>query len=140
MISRWFKSNPKQTGILYFDGVCSLCNKFINFLMVADKGNSLQYSPLQGKTAEKNLDSVYLDKLDTIVYQEAGKFYSESDAVIRAVSGMGGIWKFVLLIKLIPKFIRNPIYRFVAKNRFQWFGKKDACRIPTPEERGKILI
>lgn len=108
--------------------------------MSEDKNDTLQYAPLQGTTAKGNLDPKFLQNLSTVVYQENGKTYSELTAVVKAISSLGGIWKLALIFRFIPDFIGNRIYRFVATNRYKWFGKRDTCRMPTPKERNKILL
>lgn len=137
--SRWLKSKPKNTGILFFDGVCSMCNGLINFMMSEDRNHALRYAPLQGETAKDNVATEYLDNMNSIVYQENGKTYIESDGVIQALAAMGGTYKLALVFKVVPKYIRNKIYRVISKNRYKWFGKKDQCRMPTSEEREKLL-
>ena len=122
--SNWIKAKPKQTGIVYFDGVCGMCNSFINFLISEDKSDTLQYAPLQGATAKDNVDPKFLQNLSTVVYQENGKTFSELNAIIKAVSSLGGIWKLTLIFRLVPNFIGNRIYQFVSANRYKWFGKK----------------
>jgi len=139
MANNWLKANDKNTGLLYFDGVCGLCNKLVDFLISRDQANTLQFAPLQGETAKANLDAKYLEDLTTIVYQEKGNTYTESTAVLKAVSGMGGLWKFVNVFKVIPRFIRDRVYRFIGAHRMKWFGQKDVCRMPTAEDRNKIL-
>lgn len=137
--SRWFEAKPKHSGIVYFDGVCGMCNTFINFLLSEDQKATLQYAPLQGDTAKSNIDSKYSSDLNTVVYQEGDKVYSELDAILKSVASIGGIWRLVLVLRIVPNFIGNRVYRFVSMNRYQWFGKKEDCRMPTPEERERIL-
>lgn len=108
--------------------------------MSQDQNETLQYAPLQGVTAKENLDPSFLQNLNTVVYQENGKTYSEFEAIIKAISSIGGIWKLALIFRIIPDFIGNKVYQLVATNRYKWFGKRDACRMPTPEERNKILL
>lgn len=136
----WLKSKPKHTGIVYFDGVCAMCNGFINFLISEDKNNTLRYAPLQGSTAKTNVESHYLNNLNTVIYQENGKTYSEIDAILKAVTSLGGIWRLAGIFRIIPKIISNAIYKFISSNRYKWFGKKEICRMPSPEEREKILL
>ena len=138
--SRWLKPKAKHTGIVYFDGVCGMCNTFIDFLLTQDQNATLRFAPLQGDTAEQNVESKYLKDLNTVVYQEGGKTYSELQAILKSLSSLGGIWKLVVIFRLLPDFIGNSVYRFVSRNRYQWFGKKDACRMPTAEERERILV
>lgn len=137
--SDWLKAKPKQSGILFFDGVCAMCNGLVTFMMAEDHNETLRFTALQGETAADMLDKEYLENLNTIVYVEGNKTYTQSSAIIRAVSSLGGIFRLVLIIKIIPKFVRDKVYNFIAANRYAWFGKKDACRIATKEERDKIL-
>ncbi len=137
---RWLKPKAKHTGIVYFDGVCGMCNTFIDFLLTQDQNATLRFAPLQGETAVQNVESKYLKDLNTVVYQEGGKTYSELQAILKSLSSLGGIWKLVVIFRLLPDFIGNSVYRFVSRNRYQWFGKKDACRMPTAEERERILV
>lgn len=137
--SNWLKPKAKQSGLLFFDGVCSMCNGLINFMMSEDKNQVLRYAPLQGETAQENLSAKYLEDINTIVYKQGNKIYTESNGVIHALASMGGIYKLVLIFKIIPKPIRDNVYAFISKNRYKWFGKKDVCRMPTPEERDKLL-
>lgn len=137
--SEWLKPKPAKSGILFFDGVCGMCNGLINFLMSEDKNHALRYAPLQGETAKDKVSADYLENLNSIVYQEADKVYTESDGIIHALAAMGGIYKLALGFKLVPKFLRNSIYKVISKNRYKWFGKKEQCRMPTLEEREKLL-
>ena len=137
--SEWLKPKAKHSGLLFFDGVCSVCNGLIDFMMTEDRNNALRFASLQGETAKGIVDSIYLEQLSSIVYKEGDKIYTESDAIIKASVAMGGIYKLAYLFKIIPKFLRDKVYTYIAANRYKWFGKKDACRMPTPEEREKIL-
>lgn len=125
--------------IVFFDGICSLCNRFVDFLSKRDKKEQLKYSSLQGKTALTKVPDELREQLKTIVFYKNGELLYESDAAIEIISVLGGIWKLSLILKVFPKFIRNPIYRVIARNRYKWFGKRDTCRMPTPNERLKIL-
>jgi len=135
----WFAAKPKHTGIVYFDGVCGMCNSFIDFLIRRDKGESLQFASLQGETAKKNLEDKYLKNLNTVVYQEGGIIYFELDAIIRSLASIGGVWKLISVFRIVPSFIGNGLYRLISRNRYKWFGRRDVCRMPTTAERGRIL-
>jgi predicted DCC family thiol-disulfide oxidoreductase YuxK len=137
--SRWLPAKPKEYGILFFDGVCSVCNGFIDFLMSADVGHTLRFAAIQGQTAKSKLSPELITNLDTLALHTDDKIYTRTDAVIRSLSAMGGIWKILIILLVVPKFIRDSIYRFFAKNRYKWFDKKETCRMPTQEERNKIL-
>jgi predicted DCC family thiol-disulfide oxidoreductase YuxK len=139
ILFKWFDPQPKHSGIVYFDGICAVCNGFIDFLISKDFNHSLQYAALQGETAKGNLKKELYNNIDSLIFQTDKKIYTRSNAALMALSSIGGFWKFVIWLKLIPRFIRDPIYNIIAKNRYSWFEKRDVCRIPTESEKGKIL-
>lgn len=122
--------------ILFFDGVCNLCNGFVDFLI--RRGASISYAPLQGSTAAKLLPADKL-RLETVVLWENGKVSDKSDAAIRVISALPGFWKIFVLARIFPRFIRDGVYDLVASNRYSLFGKRESCRLPTPEERKLFL-
>lgn len=129
-----------KNAVVYFDGVCGLCNGFIDFVMSVDKNGIFKFSPLQSDYAKANLSPEFTSDLKTIVVQINGQTFSKSSAVIAVLSELGGIWKIALLGKILPIFIANKAYDLVAKNRYNLFGKKETCRLPTPEERAKFIL
>lgn len=125
--------------IIYFDGVCTLCNATGDFVIKRDTQNLFHFTSLQGITAQKNLPAQDLG-LSSIVYVEDETIYRQSAAILAIFKQLGGIYKILALIGLaIPAFIRDALYNFIAKNRYQFFGKKDTCRLPTAQERQKFL-
>jgi predicted DCC family thiol-disulfide oxidoreductase YuxK len=132
-------SNNSGLPIVYFDGVCGLCNHFIDFLVRVDKKNKLLYAPLQGETAIKNLGINPEKELDTVIFQNARGIYIKSGAALRILYTVGGFWKIFIVLLMVPAFVRNFFYDVIASNRYKWFGKKETCRIPTKEERAKFL-
>jgi predicted DCC family thiol-disulfide oxidoreductase YuxK len=136
----WLKptrTNATQNFVL-FDGVCGLCNFFIDFLLNHDKEDVLLYAPLQGETAKQFVANIDPENLETVVFNSNGKTYTKSDAVIEILQSIGGIWRLAVIFKVVPKSIRDAVYSYVAKNRLSWFGKKETCRMPTEKERGKL--
>lgn len=129
--------------IIFFDGVCGLCDGFVNFLIHQDRLALLKFAPLQGKTASFKILSRYQIEMNTIVYCDSNGIYEKSDAIIQIFSGPLSknniLWKLTLLFKLIPRFFRNIIYDWVSKNRYQWFGKLKACQIPDPQLKSRFL-
>lgn len=126
--------------VVFFDGVCGLCNRFIDFLMVEDAGRVLRYAPLQGETAASRLPAGDRDNLATLVYADEAGLHRRSDAVVRILHRIGGIWRPVSwMLRLIPPLAREAGYRLVAGHRYRIFGKRDTCRLPTAEERGRVL-
>ncbi|MEQ1723449.1 MAG: DCC1-like thiol-disulfide oxidoreductase family protein [Pseudobdellovibrio sp.] len=125
--------------IIFFDGICLLCNSFVNYVFNNDNKHQFKYSALQSKTAFDLLPQSDL-KLDSIVYFEDNKTYKRSTAVLRIMFHLGGAWPLIsVTLAIIPTPIRDFIYNFVAKNRYQVFGKSETCRLPTPEEKQYFL-
>ncbi len=125
--------------IVFFDGVCGLCNSFVDFLLRIDKKKKLLFAPLQGKTAAEFQISAGSQDLKTVLFYSQGKLYSKSDAVIEIFKRLGGIWSISVAGRLIPQKIRNYIYDYVARNRLRWFGQKTTCRMPSENEKGRLL-
>ena len=126
--------------ILFFDGVCGLCNWSVDFVLKRDAAGCFQFSPLQGDTAKALLTPAEVQDLDSVVLWIAGKSYRKSAAAVRVLWGLGPFWMVVgVLLWFVPLPLRNLGYTIVAKNRYRWFGKKETCRIPSPEERIRFL-
>lgn len=123
--------------IIFFDGVCLVCNKFVNFVMKRDQGYFL-FAPLQGETARKILDQRFLE-LKTIVLYEKNTAYVKSQAVIKIASHLGWNWSLFQLFRLIPKKILNFFYDYFSRHRYRWFGKAQECKIPTKEILARFL-
>jgi len=128
-----------QNNILFFDGVCGLCNKSVDFLIRIDKKKRILYAPLQGETAKIQLPPNAIQSLDSIVFQQNGKLYTKSDAALKVLYTLGGSWKLSGILFILPKVVRDVFYSFIARYRYVWFGKKETCRIPTKEERDLFL-
>ena len=126
--------------ILFFDGVCGLCNHTIDFLIRHDRQRVFRYAPLQGATAEHLLDSNVVRELNTFVYFSEHGEYRRSAAIVRMLWKLGGIWKIAsAMLWIIPLPLRDLGYRGVSAMRYRLFGKKEVCRIPTQDERVLFL-
>lgn len=130
----------KKHGIILFDGVCNMCNGFVQRIIAEDKNDFFRFASLQSE-AGLNLLKPYPDlkNLKTIVYLEDGKVFTKSSAALKIASHLTGSWKLLTIGYILPKFIRDGIYNLVAKNRYKWFGKKEQCMVPTPELKAKFL-
>ncbi|HWU43532.1 MAG TPA: DCC1-like thiol-disulfide oxidoreductase family protein [Bdellovibrio sp.] len=126
-------------NVIFFDGICHLCNGFVDAVILRDKTHFFKFAPLQGTTAEQLLPLKDRQDFETIIYYESGKLYYRSTAVLKILSGLGGIYRLSAIFWIIPASIRDFFYRIVAKNRYAWFGQRDFCRLPTPEERDYLL-
>jgi predicted DCC family thiol-disulfide oxidoreductase YuxK len=132
--------------IVLYDGVCGLCNRLVQFLLQRDKQDRLRYAALQSDFAVKVLERHGLDPkdLDTVHvilnYQEPDeRVLARSDAILTVVSQLGGIWKAAALGKVVPRPIRDLVYKLVAENRYRMFGKFETCMLPEPRHRTKFL-
>lgn len=124
--------------VVFFDGICGLCNHFIDFLFRHDSKKCLRFSPLQGQFIKTSLASPLSDA-ETIVLLKGNKVFTKSRAVIESVAALGGIWILVRAIYIFPSGIRDLIYDKVARHRYKWFGKKEVCRLPKLEEKQSFL-
>lgn len=130
-----------ESKIILFDGVCNLCNSSVNFIIDHDKGNIFKFASLQSDAGQMLLNKFKLDTkdFDTIVLIENDNCYMRSGAVLRIVKSFPGIWKLLYLFIIVPSPLRDFLYDILADNRYKWFGKKDSCRVPTPELKEKFL-
>lgn len=130
---------PKEepSHIVFFDGKCNFCNSSVDFLFKKNKKKNLKYASLQSEFASQFLTKY--DKnpndLNTIFYYRKGKVYQESGAVLRICKELKGVWPAIQIFLIVPPFIRDAVYRWIAKNRYRLKGRRETCRIPTPEEK-----
>lgn len=126
--------------IIFFDGVCGMCNSFVSMMLKLDRKKVFRFAPLQGKTAHEMLPALHEDpRAWSVMYLDERGLHAESDASLEICRRLGGVWRVLSLARFIPRPIRNPAYRLLARNRYRLFGKKEVCRIPTPEERARFL-
>src|SRR2546423_56842 len=121
------------TSVIFFDGVCNLCNWIVDFLIRRDKKRVLRYAPLQGTSATELLKPDLIEALPSVVFLDKKGAYQRSAAVIRAAAKLGGFWSAFMVFLIIPRPIRDAVYNWIGRNRYKWFGKRDSCRLPTPE-------
>ncbi|MBK8499719.1 MAG: DUF393 domain-containing protein [Flavobacteriales bacterium] len=125
--------------IVFFDGVCGLCNHFVDRLLRMDRARSLHFAPLQGSTAQERLPAGMADAMESVVYLRDGVVLQRSDAALQILIDLGG-WRVLHRGWFIfPRTFRDFVYDWIARNRYRWFGKHETCRIPTPAERSRFL-
>ena len=132
---------PKDKIILLFDGVCNLCDGLVQYVIKHDKKDIFRFDSLQSENGVAILKHLGVDpeKMDSMVVYVPGKaYYVQSDAALEIGKHVG--WKIPAVVaQVFPKSLRDAVYRYVARNRYKWYGKKDQCMIPTPEIRAKFL-
>ena len=131
--------------VVLYDGVCGLCDRGVQFLLSRDDAEAFRYAPLQGPTAKRLLDKHGIDDdLSTMVaVTDFGtpeeRAWVRSDALVRIAAQLGGIWRALSWLRVVPRAVRDLIYGLVVRLRYRVFGKFDACKIPTPEQRARFL-
>jgi predicted DCC family thiol-disulfide oxidoreductase YuxK len=127
--------------IVLFDGVCRFCNASVNFLLDHDPQRRLRFAALQSRTGQALLRRFGLrtTDFDTLVFVEGNRCATRSTAALRIASYLPLPWRCLEALLLLPAFLRDPGYDLLARNRYRWFGRLDACRVPTPELRERFL-
>ena len=130
-----------ESSIILFDGVCNLCDGFVQFVIQHDSKGQFRFASLQSETGREILATHQLpqDQLSTIVLSRGDEFFTKSDAALRILSNLDGILKLTGIFLFLPRFVRDIFYDLVARNRYRIFGRKDACMIPTQELRERFL-
>jgi len=140
--SRGAKIEPGTADgpVLFFDGVCGLCNRFIDFVITRDRAAVFRFAPLQGETARDQLPEADVRVINTMVLRDEQGVFRKSTAAVRVLMRLGGVWRILGgALWLVPRPLRDAGYSLVARNRYAIFGKKETCRIPTAAERGRFL-
>lgn len=134
-------STGKPNAIVLIDGVCHLCQGLTKFILQRDPAGIFHFASLQSEIGEKLLreGGLPVGTLNTVVLIENGRYYTESAAALRIVRRLKQPWPLLYAFIAVPAPLRNVIYRWVARNRYRWFGKEEACLLPTPEIRNRFL-
>ncbi len=141
-------SSGSAPPIVFYDGVCGLCNRFVSFTVKRDAGGLFRFAPLQGETAAQGTPLPFSDGTPdaghsvsprSVILRDGEGDHVRSDAAIRVLSNLGGAWRFVEITRLLPRSWRDAGYDFVARNRYRWFGKYDACPMPDPATKERFL-
>ena len=127
--------------VILFDGVCNLCNGFVQFVIARDPAGRFQFAALQSDSARRLL--ARLDGLggipDSIVLVDNGRVYTRSAAALRIARGLPFPWSLARALIVVPRPLRDWLYDRVARHRYRWFGRKDVCVVPTPDLRARFL-
>ena len=126
--------------IIAYDGECMMCSRGIRFLAEHDRGRRLRFVRLQSPLG-REMDAGATDEaLSTVVLKKDGKIFTHSDAILHILKVMGGPWAILGALGLmLPRALRDRLYRFVGGNRYRWFGKADACSLPSEALRERLI-
>ena len=125
--------------VLFFDGVCGLCSRAVDFTLRSDRNGALFVAPLQGSTAAELLPEEFREGMDTLVLFTPEKLYSKSAALFEVLRLTRSNWRWMRIFQFMPRRFLDWCYDVVAANRYRVFGKKETCRLPTPDERSRFL-
>jgi predicted DCC family thiol-disulfide oxidoreductase YuxK len=130
-----------QNPILLFDGYCNLCNSAVQFVLKHEKNSNLRFASLQSEIGIQLLKQYAINPnvIDSLVFIEKGKCYTKSTAALKLSRYLKGIYGLGIIFIIIPSFIRNIVYDFIAKNRYKWFGKIDSCLMPDKDLQKRFL-
>ncbi len=137
---------PTVPATILFDGVCNLCNGFVQFVIRHDASGYFRFAALQSATGQallaahgqQGLAATAADP-DSVVLVEDGRVYTHSTAVLRIAGHLGGRWRLASVGWLLPRTWRDALYQYVARHRYRWFGRQESCLLPTPALRGRFL-
>ncbi|WP_108959607.1 thiol-disulfide oxidoreductase DCC family protein [Leptospira ellinghausenii] len=130
----------EKRKIVFFDGVCHLCMGSVQFLLKHNKTESLSFSAIGSKTFLELIPEPVRNSLpDSILYWKEGTLYQESDAILGITKELTLPWRLGVFFWMVPRSLRNLLYRLIAKHRYQWFGKAETCMVPKPELKQRFL-
>ena len=133
---------PEQKQLVLFDGICNLCNSSVQYVIKHDKNNIFMFTALQSMVGQQIIKEYNIDKTKTdsiLLFSGEKGISNKSTATLKIASKLGFPINLISIFLIIPAFIRNWVYDFIAKNRYKWYGKKESCMIPTPELKSKFL-
>lgn len=132
---------PLDHAVVLFDGVCNLCNAAVNFVIDRDPGGYFKFAALQSEEGKRLLREYGAagDALESLVVVEGGRGYRRSEAALRIARRLHGLWPLLYALVLVPRPLRDAAYRYVARRRYRWFGRRAACRVPTPDLERRFL-
>ena len=130
---------------ILFDGVCNLCNGFVQFIIRHDAAGRYRFAALQSEAGQALLlahgvaPATLAADPDSVLLLSGGQLYSHSTAVLRIARGLGSVWQLAALGGVLPRAWRDGIYRFIARHRYRWFGRQESCMLPTPALKARFL-
>ena len=142
-----------EAPVILFDGTCNLCDGVLHFVIDRERDGALRFAALQSEPGRQRLEAATTPEQarllregatgdgdpDSVVFIEGGRMYTHSTAALRIARHLRWPWRWLRVFVIVPRPIRDAVYRWVARHRYQWFGKTEACRVPTPELRARFL-
>lgn len=135
------KENSVNKPIIFFDGICNLCNSIVQFIIKHDRKERFLFASLQSEKSKDILSNFNftLSYIDTMILLENNKLYFGPSATLRIVRHLNSIYPLLYIFVIIPKPLRDYLYKIIAKRRYKWFGKKDSCLVPTQELKNRFI-
>lgn len=140
--NRIFLAIPPDKFIVLFDGVCNLCNRSVQFIIRRDDKEKFLFASLQSEAGKALLQQFHLPSdadPESIILIKGQAVYRYSSAVLQIARNLGGVWSLAYAFIILPRFVRDGIYKFIARNRYRWFGRQDSCMLPTAALKAKFL-
>lgn len=135
-----YPEDSQPYGTVLFDGVCNFCNGWVQFIIKRDPQGFFRFASLQSSVAKSLLEAYNLDvSIDSIVLLKGKHHYTESTAILHICKDLKGFWRFLYWLIIVPKPIRDRLYRWFARNRYRFFGKQESCIVPTSDIRERFL-
>lgn len=130
-----------QAPVIFFDGVCNLCNQSVNYIIKHDEQKIFRFASLQSEIAKHLLSErpELIQNMGSVVLLESGTIYTHSTAAFRILKQLKSSWRWLLIFRYLPSRFTDFFYDLIANNRYRWFGKKDSCMMPTPELKSRFL-
>ena len=130
-----------QENVVFFDGVCNLCNSSVQVVLKNDRNHYFQFASLQSDFAKSELPANLVNdtNLKSIVLKKGDRVLTKSSAALNIAKSMDGLWSILYIFMIIPKPIRDFVYNIIAENRYKWFGKQDSCMLPSPEYANRFI-
>lgn len=134
-------SSNINNSIILFDGVCNLCSGTVRFIIKRDQKNKFRFASLQGNFGQSTLSKYGLSNTDlnSFLLLQDGILYSRSTGALKVARSLSGGWPLLYACIIIPKFVRDAVYDFIAANRYRWFGKNESCRLPAPKQESLFI-
>jgi predicted DCC family thiol-disulfide oxidoreductase YuxK len=133
--------DPLNHPVILFDGVCNLCNSSVLFIIKRDPNSRFYFAALQSEFGYAQLKKFDWPgtEMNSVLLIKDNQLYQKSNAALEIARHLNGLWPVLYIFKIIPSFVRDGLYTWVANNRYRWFGKKEACMIPTPELKSRFM-